>query len=58
MKTKQTLEAEAVPTKDIRAVDVGKNGSKMTNASGQLAKHKLQSGILGEWQILCLCPLW
>ena len=50
MKTKQTLEAEAVSTKDIRAVDVGKNFSKMTNASGQLAKHTLQSGILGDWQ--------
>ena len=36
------------PTKDIRAVDVGKNFSKMTNASGQMTKHTLQSGILGE----------
>jgi hypothetical protein len=50
MRTKQTLEAEAVSTKDIRAVDVGKNFSKMTNASGQLAKHTLQSDILGDWQ--------
>ena len=50
MKTKQTLEAEAVSTKDIRAVDVGKNFSKMMNASGQLAKHTLQSGILSDWQ--------
>ena len=50
MKTKQTLEAEAVSTKDIRAVDVGKNFSKMTNASGQLTKHTLQSGILGDHQ--------
>mmetsp|Transcript_2766 Transcript_2766/g.9701 ORF Transcript_2766/g.9701 Transcript_2766/m.9701 type:complete len:208 (+) Transcript_2766:957-1580(+) len=50
MKTKQTLEAEAVSTKDIRAVDVGKNFSKMTNVSGQLTKHTLQSGILGDWQ--------
>lgn len=59
MKTKQTLEAEAVSTKDIRAVDVGKNFSKMTNASGQLTKHTSQSGILGDWQsISCLCLLW
>jgi len=50
MKTKQTLEAEAVATKDIRAVDVGKNFSKMTNVSGQMTKHTLQSGILGDWQ--------
>jgi hypothetical protein len=36
MKTKQTLEAEAVATNDIRAVDVGKNLSKMTSVSGQM----------------------
>ena len=50
MKTRKTLEAEAFSTKDIRAVDVGKNFSKMTNVSGQLTKHTLQSGILGDWQ--------
>jgi hypothetical protein len=51
MKTKRTLEAEAVATKDIRAVDVAKNFSKMTNTSGQLTKHTLQSGILSDWQV-------
>ena len=45
MKTKQTLEAEAVSTKDIRAVDVGKNFSKMTNASGQPSSSSILNRI-------------
>jgi hypothetical protein len=39
-----------VSTKDICAVDVGKRFSKITNVSGHLTKHTLQSGILGVWQ--------
>jgi hypothetical protein len=49
-KTKQTLEAEAVSTKEIRDEDVAKNFPKITNVSGQMTKHTLQSGILGDWQ--------
>ena len=50
MKTEQTLKAEAVSTKDIRAVDIAKSFANMTNATGQVVRHNLHSGILGDYQ--------
>lgn len=50
MKTEQALKAEAVGSKDIRAVNVAKNFANMTNATGQLMTHDLHSGILGDHQ--------
>ena len=50
MKTKCRLEAEAVSTKDVRAIDVSKTFSKMSNTTGQLVRHVPVSGIFGESQ--------
>ena len=50
MKTKCRLEAEAVSTKDVRAVDVSKTFSKMSNTTGQMVRHCPVSGIFGESQ--------
>ena len=41
MKTKCRLEAEAVSTKDVRAIDVSKTFSKMSNTTGQMVRHCL-----------------
>ena len=50
MKTEATLKGEATSSKDIRAVDVAKNFTNMTNANGQNVRHHLMSGILGDHQ--------
>lgn len=50
MKSEATLKAEAVSSKDIRAVDVAKNFANMTSTSGTNVKHNLVSGILGDFQ--------
>jgi hypothetical protein len=50
MKSEATLKGEATSSKDIRAVDVAKNFTNMTNANGQNVRHHLMSGILGDHQ--------